>query len=346
MDSISQFALGAAVSVAVMGRRVGVGRAALWGGVCGTLPDLDAFIDHGDPVSNMTLHRAQTHALFWQTVASPPIAAAIAWLQRTRDPPRSTYAGWLLAVWLVLVTHALLDATTIYGTQLGLPFSHYPFALGSIFIIDPLYTAPLIVGLVLAARSRSRWRGRWNTAGLVLSSAYLAWGAAAQWHVGEVVARDLARRNDAPVQGVLVTPAPFNTLVWRVLVMRESSYDEAFYGLLDPDRPIRFERFTRKPELLSQARALPAVARIASFSHGFFKVDERAGHVVVSDLRMGWEPAYIFEFAAGTRASAMLPIKPFSVGGLQGVDLPATLRWVVRRVTDPQALLPRAAPRQ
>ena len=64
MDSLSQFALGAAVSVAVMGRRTAVWKAALWGGVLGTLPDLDALIDHGDPVLNMVLHRAETHALF------------------------------------------------------------------------------------------------------------------------------------------------------------------------------------------------------------------------------------------------------------------------------------------
>ena len=154
MDTISQFALGAAVSVAVVGRRVGLARAALWGGVCGVAPDFDAFIDHGDPVSNMTLHRAETHALFWQTVASPPIAGALAWWHRERARPREAFPAWLLAVWLVLVTHALLDATTIYGTQLGLPFTNYPFGLGSIFIIDPLYTLPLIAGLVLALECR------------------------------------------------------------------------------------------------------------------------------------------------------------------------------------------------
>ncbi len=64
MDSLSQIALGAAVGMAAMGRRTALWKAALWGGVCGTLPDLDAFIDHGDPVRNMTFHRAESHALF------------------------------------------------------------------------------------------------------------------------------------------------------------------------------------------------------------------------------------------------------------------------------------------
>ncbi|HEY5633175.1 MAG TPA: metal-dependent hydrolase [Burkholderiaceae bacterium] len=342
MDTISQFALGAAVGAAVVGRRVGLARAALWGGVCGIAPDLDAFIDYGDPVSNMTQHRAETHALFWQTLASPPIAGALAWLHRARARPRDAFPGWLLAVWLVLVTHALLDATTIYGTQLGLPFTNHPYGLGSIFIIDPLYTLPLIAGLVLAARSGSPGRLRWNAAGLALSSAYLAWSAIAQWGVQEIVARDLAARGDPPPARVLVTPAPFNTLLWRVLVMRESSYDEGYYALADRGRPIRFERFALDPELLAQGRAVPALARIAWFSHGFFKVEDRGGVVVVSDLRMGTEPAYSFEFAVATRASTMRPIVPVSVGGLRGVDLPASLRWIARRIGGEDSPPPRA----
>jgi inner membrane protein len=54
MDSLSQIALGSAVGIAVMGRRTAVWKAALWGAVCGTLPDLDSFIDHGDAISNIT----------------------------------------------------------------------------------------------------------------------------------------------------------------------------------------------------------------------------------------------------------------------------------------------------
>ena len=89
MDSLSQFALGAAVGVAVMGRRSPAWRAALWGGVLGTLPDLDVAIDHGDAVRDMVLHRAETHAFFWQALATPPLAAAIAAIESRRAPPVS-----------------------------------------------------------------------------------------------------------------------------------------------------------------------------------------------------------------------------------------------------------------
>ena len=78
MDPLSHIALGAAVSVAVMVRRTRVWKAALLGAVAGALPDLDVFINHGDPIRNMVLHRAESHSLFWLTLFSVPFSAAAA----------------------------------------------------------------------------------------------------------------------------------------------------------------------------------------------------------------------------------------------------------------------------
>ncbi len=160
MDSLSQAALGAAVCVAAMGPRTPVWKAAAWGAVCGTLPDLDALIDHGNAVLNVTSHRAESHALFWLTLAAVPIAWPIARIARERE----RLARWCLAVWLVLITHRLLDAMTIFGTRLALPFDDHPYGVGSVFVIDPLYTLPLAAGVVMAIARRDA-RGRaWNRA--------------------------------------------------------------------------------------------------------------------------------------------------------------------------------------
>ena len=55
--------------------------------------------------------------------------------------------GWYALVYLAFLTHVLLDSCTIYGTQIFWPLSEYPMTWGSIFIIDPLYTLPLLLGL-------------------------------------------------------------------------------------------------------------------------------------------------------------------------------------------------------
>ena len=306
MDSLSQAALGAAIGVAVMGRRTKPWKAALIGALAGTLPDLDSFYDHGNPISNMVFHRANSHALFWQTLASLPIAAlATAALRDWKHFPQ-----WWLTIWLALVTHALLDWTTVYGTQLGLPFTAHPFALGSMFIIDPLYTLPLLIGIGVALALRNVRGWRWNAAGLVLSTVYLAWSALAQQHATGV-AQESLRAQGHHVEQLLVTPAPLNTLLWRVVAMTPQGYLEGYYSLLDRDRTITFDRFPRGEDLYVKLRDNSSVAAIARFSHGFFKLSERDGRVVITDLRMGMEPRYTFNFGVAQRQGmSLVPMAP------------------------------------
>jgi inner membrane protein len=332
VDSLSQIALGAAVSVAVMGRRTAVWKAALWGGVCGTLPDLDAFIDHGDPVSNMTLHRAESHALFWQTVASPLLAVGVAKL----SGEMTQWRRWWLAVWLALVTHPLLDAMTVYGTQLLLPFTNTPYGLGSIFIIDPLYTVPLLLGTGVAlARRGGAAAYRWNLAGLLLSTAYLGWSALAQQQVRELAIASL-RAQGLPTQQVLVTPTPFNTVLWRVVSVEvdanaNAQYHEGFYSLLDPAPRIAFDAFDRGSALYASLSGRSTHAdRIAWFSHGFFKVEQRDDTLRITDLRMGQEPVYTFAFDVARRQGETLQaLVPRMVGARPDID--RALHWLWRR---------------
>jgi inner membrane protein len=323
MDSVSQLALGAAVGVAVMGRRTALWKAATWGAVAGTLPDLDVLIDHGNPVHNMVLHRAETHAPFWLTLFSLPFAAAIArvhgeWAQCKR---------WWLAMWLALVTHPLLDTMTVYGTQIGLPFTDRPYGVASVFIIDPLYTLPLLVGTALAL---ARGSLRANAAGLALSTAYLGWGVAAQMHVQRVAVDALAAQGLA-AERVLVTPSAFNSIAWRVVVMQRDHYFEGFYSLLDAKPTVRFDRFERGAALEPELRGIDGFERIARFSKGFYALRQDGTRVVVADLRMGQEPAYTFSFAVAERASPARALSvPLQVGSRPDVD--RMLPWLLRRI--------------
>lgn len=355
MDSLTQAALGAAIGVAVMGRRtqtdappsrtaprdakqgrgVALWQAAAWGAVAGTLPDLDVFIDHGDPVLDMVRHRAETHALFWLTLFSLPFAAAVARVQGQWQHRRR----WWLALWLALATHPLLDLMTVYGTQIALPLSSRPFGLGSVYIIDPLYTLPLLAGTAYTLAS-SRLRA--NAAGLVLSTAYLVWGVLAQQHV-QGVARDALAAQGIAAERVLVTPTAFNSVAWRVVAMQREHYFEGFYSLLDRERTVAFDRFERGAALAAEVRGIDGFERIAAFSRGFYalrNVDER---VVVTDLRMGLEPAYSFSFAIAERASPVHALAvPEQVGSWP--DMGRLLPWLWRRVGGDPSAPPRSQP--
>lgn len=335
MDSLSQVALGAAVGVAVMGRRTALWKAAAWGAVCGTLPDLDTFIDYGDPVSNMTLHRGDSHALFWLSMLSLPLGAGIARLHGQWQ----LWRRWWLATWLALVTHPLLDLMTVYGTQLARPFSDHPFGVGSVFIIDPLYTLPLLLGTGIALASRSATALRWNAAGLALSTAYLGWGFTVQQHVSDVARQALARQGHQ-VERLLVTPTPFNTVLWRIVAITPQGYVEGFHSLLDADRQVTFDAFDRGNTLWADVRDNPNVQRIARFSHGFYKLSETEGNVIVSDLRMGQEPAYTFAFVVAQRHSALAAVQPPRSAGTRP-DVRRAAAWLWRRVLGERLPAPR-----
>ncbi|MES2957508.1 MAG: metal-dependent hydrolase, partial [Pseudomonadota bacterium] len=229
---------------------------------------------------------------------------------------------------------------TVYGTQLALPFSDHPFGLGSVFIIDPLYTLPLLIGAGWALATRGDGRGlRANVIGLVLSTAYLGWGVVAQQRVERVAQASLAFQGIV-AERILITPTPFNSLLWRIVAMSGDRYHEGFYSLLDKDPQIAFDAFARGHDLAVELQANPGAQRVAAFSKGFFKLQQDGTRVLITDLRMGQEPDYIFSFAVAERQSPpqALP-RPEQVGTRP--DVRRLLQWLWRRMLGEPMVLPR-----
>lgn len=324
MDSLTQIALGSAVAVAVMGRRTAVWKAALWGGIAGTVPDLDVFIDFGDAVLNMVRHRGESHSFFYLTLFSP----LLAWLVSRMHGEAALFKRWWWALWLVLITHPLLDTLTIYGTQLLMPFSNHPFGVGSMFIIDPAYTVPLIVGVVAALRLKNARGLRWNALALGLSTLYLGWSVLAQQHV-QGIARASLQTEGISAQALLVTPSPFNTVLWRLVATTPDQYFEGFYSLLDATPTVRWTAYPKGAELFEQHRDNDSVQRIAAFTKGLFSLQMVDGRLMLTDLRMGQEPAYVFRFDVSARPTVQLSARadlrsglPWLWDRIRGIDVP------------------------
>lgn len=331
MDSVSQFVLGSAVTAATLGTRVPAWRAVVYGGVLGTLPDLDILLDHGDAILNMTLHRGSSHALFWLTLASPVVALALAGAHRER----ALFGRWWLAVWLTFLTHVLLDALTIYGTRLWLPFDEEPVSIGALFVIDPLYTLPLLVGSVALLVARGRPFGqRWNWWGIGLSTLYAGWSLGVQAHVDGVARAALAAQG-ITADKVIVSPAPLQTVLWRVVAIAddEQTAYEGFASLADDDEPIRFVPIARRAELLDELSDIPVVRQLRAFAADCVKAVAVEGEAFVVDLRMGAEPNYAFTFLVARRGAdgSWQPVtpterRPFAIGEGQ------SLTWLWRRM--------------
>ena len=102
-------------------------RAALLAGAAlGTLPDLDVIPTNlllSDPVDRLTWHRGPSHSLF----VLPFVAWAIwAFFRKRGGRVAQAPRAWFWAILLALVTHPLLDAFTVYGTQLWWPLPVSP----------------------------------------------------------------------------------------------------------------------------------------------------------------------------------------------------------------------------
>ena len=285
MDSLTQIALGAAVGEATLGAKVGK-KAPLWGAALGTLPDLDVLANPF--VSEMTalaIHRGFTHSLLFIALATPLLGAL---LHRLHADDDASARGWGLLVFLTLATHVLLDCLTSYGTQVFYPFSNYPVIFGTIFVIDPLYTVPLIGGLVAALRhAPGTQRRRFaNYVGLGLSSFYLLLTVANKIHMNAVFSDALARQGHT-VERVFTKPMPLNNLLWSAIAEDSTGYWIGYYSLLDDSHRIDFHRVPKNHNLLDDARDAEAVERLHWFSRGYFTVSQRDGHRYVHDLRFG-----------------------------------------------------------
>ena len=306
MDSVTQIALGATMGELALGRKIG-GRAALAGAICGTMPDLDSFIPYADAVATVTFHRSFSHSLFILALISPVVAWVMSKLFRRVG---GNWQLWWPLCFFALFTHPLLDLFTVYGTQLFWPISDYPFSGSTIFIIDPAYTLPLVVGVLTALFLKRESEGRQISAwlGLGLSSAYLVWTVGAKFHIERVMREELSDQELA-WQSILTTPAPFNSILWRAVVMAEGGYYEAWYSMLDEPHTLEFSFHADDKTLIEPIWRHWPVQRLAYFTHGFFGVREMNGSVVMSDLRMGVEPTYTFNYrVADFKDGATVPV--------------------------------------
>ncbi|HEX7803263.1 MAG TPA: metal-dependent hydrolase [Pseudoxanthomonas sp.] len=300
MDSITHLFLGGAIAAAIAPAKHR--RAALLAGAAlNTLPDLDSLfiaLATDDPVSLMTVHRSFSHSLF----VLPLLGWLIWWLFKRRGKRvAESPVRWFWAIQLALVTHPLLDAFTVYGTQLFWPLRTPPVMISSLFIIDPLYTVWLLAGCAVAWFAREKITAqRALLAGMVLSTAYLGWSLLAKSKVDAHADQALAAMGlrNAPRFSV---PMPLNTLLWQVVAMTPDGYVIGERSLVADQGAMRFKSYKSNTQALGEARNIAAVQELAWFNHGFMRSQMVGDELVLSDLRMGLEPDYNFNFAVAVR---------------------------------------------
>lgn len=232
MDTITHAISGAVIgaATALPGHRPGHGtlrQRALWGGLFAAFPDSDfivaLFMDHFDYLIS---HRGITHSI----VLMPMWAALLAMI-----PARLGKLAWkdmaMLAA-LALVAHICGDLITSYGTRLFAPVWNAPLAWPITFIIDPVFTAILLVGLVISVKRQAAMAAR--VAGVVL----LAYVSMQAWLHNEAVkfGNDYAQARGMNEALVVVFPQPLSAFNWKVIVIEGETYHRAYINLVADER--------------------------------------------------------------------------------------------------------------
>ena len=333
MDSLSQIVLGASVQGAILGKYQGR-KAYLYGAMLGTLPDLDVLIRYGDPVSNMTYHRGFSHSLIVLTALGLGGAWLISRYHQWRNIPLPYSTKRLaLAMTLALTTHPILDSFTVYGTQLLWPLqeslSLTPFSIASVFIIDPLYTLPLLIAMIigfikgrkLAVFKQGLFANYQRLAVIMLmvSSSYLLLSLGLKYQAQSKAEQTLAAAGIDNIARIKTMPVLPTIMMWRTLAEDEQNrFIELRGSTLDKRLP-EYRYLTQYADSQAIQAAIPQInqhhAERLNWFSGYwtgYRTQKLNGdstqdptqnreQLVVDDLRMMAGDTAFFSFVLATK---------------------------------------------
>lgn len=284
MDSLTQIVLGAAIGNAVAGRRI-KNKALFYGALAGSIPDFDIVIGmFVDPITAVEIHRGMSHSVFFAFFLALLLGFGVFKIERKSG---LTFREGFWLFFLGLFTHALLDIFTTWGTRILWPFYSYPFAFKSIFVIDPLYTVPFLVFLILSMRQTDDIDKRmyWNSFGLIVSSSYLMLTLILKGVAYHQFEKEL-NRTSVIYNSISVKPSAMNTILWNAIVDVPDSYLLGDYSFFDSSN-IVFDVFPKNHYLLGSLMEEDLVQRLIVLSEGVYIVSEKDGELYFNDLRFG-----------------------------------------------------------
>ena len=308
MDSISQFVLGAAVGEAVLGKKIG-NKALLWGGIAGTIPDLDVIASpFMSEVDALAFHRGISHSITFAILGGLLFGWLLYRLYR-KDPDDPAYdrtaslSSWRWMFFWAFLTHNLLDCFTMYGTQLFAPFTNFRVAFSTISVADPLYTLPFLVCLILVSLFKNkRKRMLWNYIGIAWSCLYLSFTVINKSVVHNVYEEALDRQGISYSEFIL-GPTILNNVLWSASVKSDSVYYQGQYSLFDKSE-IEFNTIPKNHDLIQHGEYDRTLNILKWFTDGYYNIMRRNdGKLQFNDLRYGTfrgsgegENDYVFRF--------------------------------------------------
>ncbi|MDX2361167.1 MAG: metal-dependent hydrolase [Crocinitomicaceae bacterium] len=315
MDSLTQIVLGAAVGEAVLGKKVG-NKAMLWGAIAGTIPDLDVLTRYfTDQITATEMHRGFSHSLAFCILLAP----ILGWIaHRIYHKREATRVNWSWLFFWSLVTHPLLDAHTTWGTQFFWPLD-LRIAYKNIFVVDPLYTIPFLICLLIAMfhkRTNPR-RRKFNNAGLYISTFYMLLSLVFKWQAQSSFKKELEEQGIAYTE-IDTRPTPLNTILWNAQIETDDGYRMAYYSLFDDQKITFSNEFPKNDHLLDPIRDQHVVQQLIKISDGWYIIEEDVDRLIFTDLRFGQigmdadNSPFLWKFEIITKEDGTVEVKRLS----------------------------------
>jgi inner membrane protein len=281
MDSFTQIALGIAVAEICAGKKL-KNKTILYGSILGTIPDLDVVVGlFLNPINAVLFHRGISHSLFLFLFLSP----LLGWIISKIEKNKINFLQASYMVFWCLFTHVLLDMFTSWGTQILWPLD-YRFALKTIFVVDPLYTIPLIIALIMVWKTKDAvLRKKHIIKGLSISSIYLLISCFMKLYALNKFEKALNKQG-IHYSEIIVKPTAFNIILWNANVATKASYLLADYSLLD-SQLITFTTYNKNKELESQLNGNSDFEKLKKASEGWYIISQKNKSLYFNDLRFG-----------------------------------------------------------
>jgi len=289
MDLLTQGLVGSALAQSFSESKA-QHRAALCGAIAGLAPDLDTLISSSaDPLLNLDYHRHFSHSLAFIPVGASIVALLIWFVARRRFSFRETW----LACFLGYGTHGLLDACTSYGTHLLWPFALDRISWNLVSIIDPLFSLPLLILVILGVWHRRIWAPR---AASLFCLSYLLF-AFSQHRVAEIAQAELISQRDHNATKHIIKPSIGNIFLHRSVYLHDGIYYvdgiHVFPGLspkIYPGGEIEALKIKEAfPLLKEDTPQAKDVSRFDQLSDGYLCQHPEADEVI-GDIRYGMLP--------------------------------------------------------
>lgn len=290
MDSLTQIVLGAACGEAVLGKKIG-NKALLFGAIGGTIPDLDVFIGrllYSNKIQAMAFHRGFMHSILFAVLGCFIFGFITFKLYDFGIRKETTnLKNWIWLFFWSIFTHPILDCFTPYGTQLFAPFSDYRVAFNNISVVDPLYTLPFLICMIIVLffKRTNIKRIKYTKAGIYISSCYMIFTLVNKMYI------DLVFKNSFEKAGInylrfSAQPTIFNNILWYSVAETETKYYMAFYSLLDKSsNSEKILEIDKNHTLIDMNDK--NLKKLSWFSNGFYNLTkkEKIGTYKYIDLR-------------------------------------------------------------